>query len=60
MLKKTCKSLLRVISTVFFVGLFTAVFCILSFVIYAEFSPDLKVREFHDIAKAQDKSTKLY
>ena len=60
MLKKTFKSLLRVISTVFFVGLFTAVFCILSFVIYAEFSPDLKVREFHDIAKAQDKSTKLY
>ena len=60
MLKKSLKAFLRVAFTVFLTGTFSLLFCILSFFAYAAFSPDLKVSEFSEIARAQDRSTKLY
>ena len=60
MLKNIGMKALKTAVTCLIISLLTALFCILSFVIYAKTDPNLNIQEFYEIAKAQDKTTKLY
>lgn len=55
-LLKIAKFLVTILLTV----TLTALFCILSFVIYASSDEDLDVQDIYTLAKAQDRTTKLY
>lgn len=52
--------LLKVLGTVALCAVFTALFCVTAFAVYIKFSPELSVNEFSVMAKAQDRTTKLY
>lgn len=54
------KSVTRFFGTLALCAVFTAVFCITAFAIYVKRAPDLSVTEFSVMAKAQDRTTKLY
>ncbi len=58
--KKATNGFLKALITVGLVLALTAVFCILTFIIYAKTAPDLKIDEFAELARAQDRTTKLY
>lgn len=52
--------LLKALGTVALCAVFTALFCVTAFAVYIKFSPELSVNEFSVMAKAQDRTTKLY
>ncbi len=60
MQRKAINGFLRVLITIALVSALTAVFCILTFIIYAKTAPDLKIDEFLTLARAQDRTTKIY
>lgn len=52
--------LLKALGTVALCAAFTALFCVAAFAVYIYTSPELSVNEFSVMAKAQDRTTKLY
>lgn len=50
----------KAVGTVFLVGVLTLFFSAVGFVIYAKNAPGLSVDEFFAVAKAQDKTSRLY
>ncbi len=60
MLKKAIKGIFKVLITATLVLTLTAVFCIFTFIVYAKTAPELKIDEFCTLARAQDRTTKLY
>lgn len=60
MLKKLLSRAAKVLITLAILGVTVAVFCILSFVIYAATDKGLDVSDVAALAKAQDRTTKLY
>ena len=54
------RRLWAVTGTALLIGVFTAFFFAVGFVIYANSSPSLSVDEFYTVAKAQDRTTRLY
>ena len=60
MLKRFLSGALKVLITVTFTVFLVALFCILSFIIYAVKDKGLDVSELSALAKAQDRTTKLY
>ena len=60
MLKRFLSGALKVLITVTFTVFLVALFCILSFIIYAVKDKGLDVSELSTLAKAQDRTTKLY
>ena len=58
--KKIAKGFLKATLIVMLISALTAVFCILSFIIYAKTAPNLEIDDISALAKAQDRTTKLY
>ena len=58
--KKIAKGFFKAALTVALITVLTALFCIMSFAVYAATAPDLEIDEFKALAKAQDRTTKLY
>ena len=54
------RKLLKFLGTAALITTLTALFCTAAFAIYIYFSPELSVNEFSVMAKAQDRTTKLY
>ncbi len=52
--------LLKIFGTVALCAAFTALFCVIAFAVYINVSSELSVSEFSVMAKAQDRTTKLY
>jgi len=60
MSKRIGIGIVKVALTVILIAALTAVFCALSFIVYANTAPNLEIKEMYTLAKAQDRTTKLY
>lgn len=59
-LKNAARLIVRVTATLFLVGVLTLFFSCIGFFMYAKNGPGLSVDEFHAVARAQDRTTRLY
>ncbi len=59
-IKNTARFIGKTVGTVFLVGALTLFFSAIGFIVYAKNGPGLSVDEFYTVARAQDKTSRLY
>ena len=59
-IKRTLNIIGKSVGTLMLVGILTLFFCTVGFLIYAKTGPGLSVDEFYTMARAQDRTTRLY
>lgn len=59
-IKNTFKNIGKTVGTLFLIGILTVFFSAVGFLVYAKKGPGMTADEFYAVARAQDKTTRLY